>query len=218
MEFMKQTVSEALPIWDDCMQSSFVQELKEGTLSEMKFKKYMIQDSIYLKYYAKVFAKAMYHAETLADMQVFYSVLCCVTDSESVVRLNYLKSYHMTDADIEHIKPLAQNRRYIEFMMETAKKANINEMLMAVLPCMLSYSYIFAKIQKEISANNHYEDFISDYADKEYAKECENWTTFADEKCKDCTPCEQEKLKEIFKQASYLELDFWNMSYQEGDD
>lgn len=216
MSFMKETLKQALPIWNRCIEVPFVQEVKNGTLPMEKFKLYMIQDSIYLKNYARVYGKAMYHSTRLKDIQLFYSVLCFVTDTESAIRLRYLKQFGLTDSDIEHIAPLLENQNYIDFMLDIAKSSNICKILMAVLPCMLSYSYIFRKIAVEPETKeSKYWDFIKDYAEDCYAEDCELWSDFADEKCADLPLQERRELATIFEKASLLELDFWKMAYKE---
>lgn len=215
MSFMQEVLKKNTPIWDKCVATPFVQELQNGTLPLEKFKDYMIQDSIYLKHYARVYGKAMYHSTILKDIQIYYSILNFVTDTESAVRLNYLKQFGMTDDDIELIKPLPENQNYIDFMLKIAEGGNVCEILMAVLPCMLSYSYIFRKIAAmPATANSRYYDFIQDYSEDEYFESGKLWSDFADKKCNDLTVAEQEKLSSIFKQASLLELDFWKMAYR----
>ncbi|SHI85149.1 thiaminase II [Lutispora thermophila] len=216
MTFMEETLAQVLPIWDRCVEAPFVQEVKKGTLPMEKFKHYMIQDSIYLKYYARVYGKAIYHSSTLKDIQMFYSALCFVTDTESAVRLSYLNRFGLTDSDIEDIEPFPENKNYIDFMMDIADNGDICEMLMAVLPCMLSYNYIFRKIAAEPeSKGSIYRDFIEDYANERYVASCRLWSDFADEKCAALSDDRKKKLAAIFEKASLLELDFWNMSYKE---
>lgn len=216
MTFMQAVLEKNYPIWDECISSPFVQELKAGTLPFEKFKEYMIQDSIYIKHYARIYGAAIFYSQNLRDIQLFYSVLSFVTDSESVVRLNYLQQFGMTDDDIEYIAPLPENKKYINFMLKTTENHDVCEILMAVLPCMLSYSYIFRKIaaEPETKASRYY-DFIQDYAADEYFVSCKSWTDFTDRKCESLSSAEQKKLSYIFEQASYLELDFWKMAYGE---
>ena len=123
-----------------------MQEVQTGKLPLEKFKRYMIQDSIYLKNYARIYGKAIFHAATLREIQLYYSMLNFVNDTESEVRLDYLKQFCITDDDIELIAPLPENQNYIDFMFEIASHGKNEEILMAVLPCMLSYSYIFRKL------------------------------------------------------------------------
>lgn len=143
---MEEILNRNMPIWDRCAETPFVRELQNGTLPFEMFKQYMIQDSIYLKHYARIYGKAIYHAATLKEIQTYYSILNFVTDTESAVRLNYLSQFGMTDDDIELIAPLPENQNYIDFMISIAEQGDGCAILMAVLPCMLSYSYIFRKL------------------------------------------------------------------------
>ncbi|MEY8311517.1 transcriptional regulator [Oscillospiraceae bacterium 42-9] len=213
---MKETISKSLRIWDECVKSDFISELKKGTLPIEKFKNYMVQDSIYLKHYARVYGKAIFHSTNLRDIQIYYSILSFVTDTESAVRINYLSSFGMTDDDIELIQPLQENQNYIDFLLNIAESGNICEILMAVLPCMMSYSYIFRKIADEPdTSKSQYWDFIQDYADDQYYEDCISWGKFADHKCENLTENEKNRLSKIFEEASTLELDFWKMAYKE---
>ena len=217
MTIMQEALKETQEIWDKCVASPFVQELKTGVLPMEKFKEYMIQDSIYLKHYARIYGQAIYQASTLRDIQMYYSVLSFVNDTESEVRLSYLKQFGMTDDDIEFIMPLPENQNYIDFMVDSAESGNSLEILMAVLPCMLSYSYVFKKIGSEpMIKDSQYYDFISDYAGAEMETICQQWSDFADEKCQHITDTEKTKLLAIFKKGSLLELDFWKMAYGGG--
>ncbi len=214
MTFMEKVLKKNTPIWNECAATPFVRELRAGTLPMEKFKLYMIQDSIYLKHYARVYGKAIYHAAALREIQLYYSALGFVTDTESAVRLKYLTRFGITDEDIERILPLAENQNYIDFMMGVAAQGNACEILMAVLPCMLSYSYIFRKIAAEPGTpDSKYLDFIEDYAEDGYAESCEQWCGFADKKCSVLTRKEQDRVSRIFEKASYLEFDFWKMAY-----
>lgn len=215
MSFMEKIIERNIPIWDRCMETPFISELQKGILPFEKFREYIIQDSIYLKNYARIFGKAIYHASTLRDIQRYYAILSFATDKESVVRLRYLDEFGITDDMIEEIDPLSENRNYIDFMMKTAERGKECEILMSVLPCMLSYSYIFRRIvQKAESRGSRYWDFMEDYGDDLYYEECKSFCRFADKKCQGASKEEQNILAEIFEKASMLELDFWKMAYE----
>src|SRR5699024_5142434 len=105
MTFMESILAHNIPIWEQCAATPFVREMQNGMLPFEKFKVYMIQDSIYLKNYARIYGKAIFHADTLKEIQLYYSMLNFVNDTESEVRLDYLKQFGMTDDDIEGIAP-----------------------------------------------------------------------------------------------------------------
>ncbi len=216
MTFMEGILRQNKPIWDKCIATKFVQDMKNGKLPIEDFKEYIVQDSIYLKNYARIYGKAIYHSSSLKDIQVYYSILSLVTKEESAVRLSYLKRFGLSDDDIEDMEPLPENQRYIDFLMEVAEGGKIPEIWMAVLPCMLSYSYIFRKIEKiPGTSRSKYYDFIQDYAEDMYFENCKSWCCFAEQKCRDLEAEEQERLGRIFERASMLELDFWRMAYRE---
>lgn len=216
MSFMNEIVQDSMPIWEACIRTPFIQELTSGTLPMEKFKQYMIQDSIYLKNYARVYGKAIYCSTSLRDIQLYYNILNFVTDTESAVRIKYLEQFGLTDDDIEHIPLLPANESYVRFLLDTAAKNDVPQMLMAVLPCMLSYSYIFRAIMNcSAQSGTRYQDFIADYAEESYAHDCSLWCHFADEKCSLFNEREKKHLQSIFRKASLLELDFWEMAYGE---
>ena len=215
MAFMKDILTRNIPIWEECAATPFVQEVQTGKLPLEKFKRYMIQDIIYLKNYARIYGKAIFHADTLREIQLYYSMLNFVNDTESEVRLDYLKQFCMTDNDIELIAPLPENQNYIDFMFEIASHGKNEEILMAVLPCMLSYSYIFRKLAAvPTSRQSRYWDFIKDYADEQYAESCKEWSAFAEHKCAGLSVANKKYLADIFEKASLLELAFWKMAYR----
>ena len=60
MKFSEVLFSEVKKIWDGYLEHPFVKGIGEGTLDKEKFKNYLIQDYLYLKDYAKVFAIKMW--------------------------------------------------------------------------------------------------------------------------------------------------------------
>lgn len=218
MSFMEKTVNQSLPIWDRCTRTPFIRRLADGTLPAVWFRDYMVQDSIYLKHYARVYGQMIYRAESLEDIRVCYAALGFVTQGESEVRLRYLARYGLADADMERLQPLPENQAYLDFLLETAAKGDFREMLMAVLPCMLSYSYIFQKLSAgQDCAQSPYLDFILDYAEEEYAAGCRALSRFAEEKCRTLPPETLARLDGIFQRGSELELLFWQMAGKEAE-
>ena len=218
MAFMKDILTRNIPIWEECAATPFVQEVQTGKLPLEKFKRYMIQDSIYLKNYARIYGKAIFHADTLREIQLYYSMLNFEQAKARIHRAGqmekchyiYLKQFCMTDNDIELIAPLPENQNYIDFMFEIASHGKNEEILMAVLPCMLSYSYIFRKLAAvPTSRQSRYWDFIKDYAES-----CKEWSAFAEHKCAGLSVANKKYLADIFEKASLLELAFWKMAYR----
>ena len=59
LPFVSALVQADLPVWEQCLQTEFLQKMENGTLSEDCFKSYLVEDSLYLREYAKIFAWGM---------------------------------------------------------------------------------------------------------------------------------------------------------------
>ncbi len=213
MSFISEILTTNIPIWDECAATPFVRGLQTGTLPLGHFKQYIIQDSIYLKNYARIYGKLIYHSTTLSDIQFYYSALGFVTDTESAVRLCYLKQFGLEDRDIEAMAPLPENVQYIQFLLDTAERGSPDEMFMSVLPCMWSYSYIFRKIAAmPETVPSRYWDLIQDYAEDAYYESCRDMCEFADRRYTALSAEKKDRLSHIFEKASLLELAFWRMA------
>ena len=88
--FVQQLVQESLPVWEQCLHSKFLERLADGTLDEACFKGYIVEDSLYLREYAKVFAWGMTKAKDMQTIRTYYSLLSFVNESEDAARLHYL--------------------------------------------------------------------------------------------------------------------------------
>lgn len=219
MSLIKKAVNNSMEIWRGYMEHPFIKELSTGKLSEESFKNYIIQDSLYLMDFARVYALGMYKSKTLKEIQNFYSILSFVNADETETRIKYLNNWGITQEEIEGTEMKKANKDYAEFMLRIALKEDIPEILMATLPCMFSYSFIAEEIIKEnpqIELTKYW-DFIKDYSSESYKECCVQWAEYADELCNGMDQVRQEALVEIFKEASIHEMNFWDMSYLKSD-
>ena len=92
LPFVSALVQADLPVWEQCLQTEFLQKMENGTLSEDCFKSYLVEDSLYLREYAKIFAWGMTKATTMAAMRTYYSLLSFVQENEDLTRLQYLEA------------------------------------------------------------------------------------------------------------------------------
>ena len=217
MKFMDEVIAYSKEAWDDAANERFLNEMADGTLSREKFRDYMVQDSIYLRDYLKTFAYAMAKSRSWKEMQLFYSMLGYVTDGENTTRLTYLAEWGLTDADIDKIEKRPQCRDYTSFLIETGKNGTVEEILMAVLPCLLGYYDVFMRLKARapLVAEGYFAPLVADYTSEGYGECCAYWTELANEMCGGFDKTTKEHLKEIFYLASMHELHFWQMAGEE---
>ena len=211
MTFMEEAVQNAMPLWEKAAATPFLAEMGEGTLDRQRFYDYIVQDSIYLRDYLKAFAMGIFKADSLKQMQVFYSVLGFVNDSENATRLQYLRDCGKTDADVETVPKSAACAAYTKFLIDTAKNEDVPEILMAVMPCMVGYYYVFDSLLKRYPSvkETYFAPLVADYTSEFYKQCCDEWTAYCNEVCSGLPAARKKKLIAVFEEASAQELYFW---------
>ncbi len=212
MSLMEDITRESMDLYDAAADAVFLSELGEGTLDRAKFLDYIVQDSIYLRDYMKAFAAGMFKSRTLRDMKFFYSVLGFVNDSENETRLKYLRDGGLTDDDVERIEKKDACRAYTSFLIDTAENGTLEEILMAVMPCMTGYEYVFRKTLERHPGvlDTYYGPLVRDYTSPIYSECCRAWEAYCDKIAADYP--DKEKLSRIFREAANHELMFWKMA------
>ena len=215
MTLLESCIQENLPLWASCLDTDFLRGIADGSLPEDCFKGYIVDDSLYLREYAKVFAWGILHARDMAEIRNYYSLLSFVNESEDATRLYYLKRYGITDGDIQPLPLRPENQVYVDYMLQAAREGEgAPECMMACLPCMLSYGWIFGELIRRSPQveRTPYWPFVRDYAGNRYETICSAWSDFTDLVCRDLSPRRQETCREIFRTCSLHEHHFWEMS------
>ena len=195
--------------------------MADGTLDEECFQGYIVDDSLYLREYAKVFAWGMLHAGTMEEIRSYYSLLAFVNEAEDSTRRYYLKRYGLDDDAIQRLPLRPENRAYVDHMLSAVREGEgAAECMMACLPCMLSYGWIFERLLRDHPdvLKTPYGAFVGDYAGGRYDAICGSWKRFAEKACRGLSPERRQRCLAIFRKSSLYELDFWRMSGRPRED
>ncbi len=219
MSFVEECIADSMPIWEQCLHTPFLTQLEQGTLPEDCFRGYIVDDSLYLWQYAKVFAWGIIRAEEPEALRTFYSFLAFVNEGEGSTRLQYLHRYGLTDEDVKHLPQRPENKAYTDYMLKAASEG-VAECMMASLPCTLSYGWIFSQILSRTPGvrDTVYWPMVQDYTENGYDAICERWIAFGNQVCEGLSPERRRRCMEIFRECSRLELGFWHMSEKPRED
>lgn len=205
-------------VWDKYIEHPFLIELGEGTLDKEKFRKYLIQDYLYLIEYAKVYAMACVKSRNMKELKKFHNGVAGSIETETANHIMYLKDFGENIENMEFKYKLNMtNESYTSYMKSISVTGTIEEIVAAVLPCTWSYNYIGLKLKekyKDKLEGNFFESWIETYASDEYVAFKNEWLDFTNELCENLPQDTKEKLKDIFLRASKYELEFWNMAYK----
>ena len=208
---ISQFINESIGIWDKCVNSKFLIRVQRDNLEKEIFLQYLIQDSLYLRDYLKVYSYGFIKCKFWENMKFFASSISYINNTENSTRTNYLKDFNLNDNDIDKMSKSKECKEYTEFLLNIGKNEDISSILAAVLPCMLSYNYVFDKISKQTPSvlSGYYAPLVNDYINNKYRQVIRLWTNFANQIMKNVSYEKLLKLKDIFHQANIHELLFW---------
>ena len=221
MTFVEECVRDSLPIWQECLETPFLRGLADGTLDENCFLGYIVEDSLYLREYAKVFAWGILHARSMSEVRAYYSLLSYVNESEDATRLKILEQYGLTDEAVQALPLRPENQTYVDTMIDAARQGEgAAECLMACLPCMLSYIWIFEKLVEAHpgAVDTKYGALVREYVSKEYGDVCRQWAVFANGICEGLDEARKARCREVFRACSQHEYNFWRMCEKPRED
>lgn len=218
MKFTDILFEDVRELWQKYLEHPFVKEIGEGTLDKEKFKNYLVQDYLYLKEYAKVFAMGLVKAESLSDMNLYYGSIKGILEDETEVHTNYLKYFGIDQNKVFENRKEMTTESYTSYMLGIGLKGDLKEIAMTILPCAWSYQFIGRSLyekHKDTLDNNFYKPWIEEYSSVEFEEGSEVWKNHINDLCKDISEKEAENLRDIFMKSSLYEMDFWDMAYGE---
>jgi thiaminase/transcriptional activator TenA len=217
MAFAQELMDSVADLWERCSAHPFVTALAAGAAPRERFRDYLIQDTLYLKEYTKVFAIAFVKADDIAVMRHLYGDMQCVLSDETQTHIAYLRDFGVTEADALAAPVAAPNRAYLDFMLATARAGDWLDGYIATMPCTLSYFHVARRARAAALAagtleDNYYRAWADFYAGPEYEAVYRAAVAFIDTQTAAIGPEARRRLTGIFRTSSEHELAFWDMA------
>jgi thiaminase (transcriptional activator TenA) len=215
MAFVDNLFAHVKPIWDAQLTHPFVQGLGDGSLPVERFARWVRQDYLYLKDFARLFAWAAAKADRLESMGWYAAVLHLTLNTEMALHREYAERFGITAAELEEEVMWPTNRAYTDFLIRTAADGDMTDLVAALLPCSWGYVYIAQHLAKGKSpADQRYADWIAQYVSQDFLQAAEWLKAEMNRLAEGATPSKQQRLMDIFETSSQYEWLFWEMCWK----
>jgi thiaminase (transcriptional activator TenA) len=209
--FSEQLRIEARPIWDRIFAHQFLQEIKNGTLPEEKFRYYLAQDYLYLEGFARAVAMTLAKApdfQTLEELS--HRVL---TPVERPLHHKLLAEAGVSPEDIQKAGHSPTNTAYVNHMLKTASLYGLGPTAAALLPCPWTYHLL----KDNVGASEHplYSQWTAFYVAGYLESSVNAWRGFVDAAAQQASQQELGAMREAFLTSSRYEYLFWEMAYHQ---
>ncbi|UCG85293.1 MAG: thiaminase II [Gemmatimonadota bacterium] len=204
----------AKPIWDAQLQHPFVTGLANGSLEIERFSRWVLQDYLYLKEFARVFAWAAAKSDSLAAMSWYAKVLDLTLNTEMALHRAYAERFGISAARLEEETMWPTTRAYTDFLVRTAADGDMPDLLATLLPCAWGYVYVARRLaQGAAPPDERYAEWIDQYASDEFADAADWLKAELNRTAAVVTPTKKQRLTELFLTSSRYEWQFWEMCW-----
>lgn len=198
--------------WSSYVDHAFVRGLADGSLPKAAFRDYLIQDYLFLIQFARAYALAIYKGRSLADMRSAFEGLKAILDVEMDLHVRLCAKWELTPADLEATPEKNETIAYTRFVLDAGLAGDLLDLYVALAPCMIGYGEIGAAHAGKAVADNPYAEWISEYASQGYQQLTADTIANMDTLAADMMTQERyPRLLKLFRAATRLEADFWQM-------
>ena len=221
MSFFERLKSAAAAEWRLYTEHSFTNAMAEGTLAPAAFRHYLVQDYLFLIEFARAYALAAYKSPTLADMREAAAGLSAILDVEMDLHVKLCAGWGLSPADLERAEPAPEMLAYTRYVLDAGMRGDLLALKTALAPCVIGYAEIAVRLSarpEADAATNPYRVWIAEYAGAPYREVAAKAQAHLEALAKRyATPAREAELIAIFREATRLEADFWQMGWRAGE-
>jgi thiaminase/transcriptional activator TenA len=220
MDFFERLKTAAPAEWRAYTEHPFTNALADGSLAEAAFRHYLVQDYLFLIEFARAYALAVYKSPKLADMREAAAGLSAILDVEMDLHVKLCAGWGLSSGDLERAPAAAETLAYTRYVLDTGMRGDLLSLKVALAPCVIGYAEIATRLDAHPhaqAATNPYRVWIAEYAGASYQEVAAKARAHLDHLADlYATPAREAELIAIFKEATRLEADFWEMGWRRG--
>lgn len=196
----------------------FVQKLANDSLHENFFLNYLKQDYLFLIQFSKAWSLAILKSDNLEEMKIAASTVNELINFEMGLHISLCEKYGISKFDLENTEEENENIAYTRYVLELGYSGDFLDLLSALAPCVLGYGEIGINLKDSNPKISMYRKWIETYSSSEYQNVCFNVGKLIDKSFQlrlgenYTNTYKWKKTNQIFKKATSLEVDFWNMA------
>ncbi len=105
-------------VWPAYTRHDFVLALARGDLPEAAFRRYLVQDYLFLLHFARAWGLAVYKSETLAEMRRAHALVAATLDVEIGLHIDYCRGWGLSEAAMAAEPEALETIAYTRFVLD----------------------------------------------------------------------------------------------------
>ena len=207
--------------WRAYIEHDFVRQLAAGTLPEEAFRHYLKQDYLFLIHFGRAYALATYKSRDITELRHSLDGLKTIIDVELGLHIDYCREWGISEADLTGLPEARATMAYTRYVLDTGNRGDLLDMHVALAPCLVGYGVI-SRWQAEQPFTvrgdaNPFEKWLQMYESEAFQAAMRDEIAWLDARLADVTPARFAELTQVFRDATRLEIDFWQMGLDRAD-
>lgn len=214
MTFSERAWGEISSVYAAILDLPFIRELAAGTLSEERFRFYMVQDALYLTEFSRVLSIAAARAHNQDAMIQFAEYAQQALSVERALHQTFFHRFGISSDDAARAEMTPTCSAYTNYLLATAYHTPFAVLVAAVLPCFWIYWKVGEHIRADAMAANPYRLWIDTYGEEAFGRAVRSVIRTADREAEAVAPVIVTGMGRAFRRASQLEWMFWDSAYR----
>jgi len=195
--------------WSEFTNHRFLSDLVSNKLPGVNFKKYLIQDYIFLQQFLKILALSVYKSKSFEEINRSVNFIIGI-NHEIKLHINFCKKWKVALRSLDNIKVEKANSAYTDHVLNVGKNGNNLDIYSCLSPCIIGYGEIGLKLSKiKDWEKSKYSSWIKMYSSNEYQQVAKDNIHYLDILFKNYKDKDVTKLRKKFKKSTILERNFW---------
>ena len=195
--------------WLEYTNHKFLSDLVSNKLPNKNFKRYLVQDYVFLQQFLKILSLTVYKSRTFEEISRSINFIKGI-DHEIKLHVDYCKKWKIPLKSLSKINVEKANSAYTDYVLSVGKNGNNLDIFSCLSPCIIGYGEIGFNLSKVKGwERSKYSSWIKMYSSKEYQKVAKENINYLDVLFKKNKDINKLKLIKNFKKSTILERNFW---------
>jgi thiaminase/transcriptional activator TenA len=212
--FTEQLWEAIVPIYEAILAHPFVEGLTDGRLSRDRFAFYIVQDSIYLRTFAKALSALAARAPDGESTRMFNRHAADAIAVEQSLHDGFVVELGLHPEQVDRAEPSPSNRAYCDFLMASALGLPFHDGLAAVLPCYWIYQRVGQALLPKGSPDPLFSKWIDTYGGEEFDEVVREVLGLTDRIAPGLTEEQRSAMTSRFVTGTRYEWMFWDSAYR----
>jgi thiaminase/transcriptional activator TenA len=201
-------------IYNEILTHPFLRGLTDGTLTEERFRYYVLQDALYLREYARALSLAGVRSSDESALVMFNEHSAGAVTVERSLHEGFLQDLGINQEEAQATEKSPTTLAYTSYLLKTATLGDYPKVLGAVLPCYWIYWEVGKALLGRSSPNALYERWIGTYGGEEFGALVEAVLELTDRICEDLNSSQKDRVTRAFVTTSRYEWMFWDAAWR----